>query len=146
MTSWRKSNNLSCSWPLAVHSWHVATKPLWRWGGWAHWIVYNDVALYVLCYLLCACWALCVSWTHFCFDQYIYAPSLVLVEHSVGSNTNNAWTPPLAVHSRHVTTKPLCWWGGWAHWIVSITSLYMYYALCFVHAEHSVRHEPISDI
>ena len=57
---------------------------------------------------------------------YIYAPSLVLVEHSVGSNTNNAWTPPLAVHSRHVATKPLWWWGGWAHWIVFMTSLYMY--------------------
>ena len=25
-----------------------------------------------------------------------YAPCLVLVEHSVGSNTNSAWTPPLA--------------------------------------------------
>ena len=62
----------------------------------------------------------------------------MLVEHSVGSNTNNAWTPPLAVHSRHVTTKPLWWWGGWVHWIVFMTSLYMYYALCFVHVEHSV--------
>ena len=24
---------------------------------------------------------------------------------------NIAWTPPLAVHSRHVVTKPLWWWG-----------------------------------
>ena len=45
---------------------------------------------------LCACWALCVSWTNFCFNWCIYAPCLVLVEHSVGSNTNNAWTPQLA--------------------------------------------------
>ena len=32
---------------------------------------------------------------------------------------------------------------GWVHWIVFMTSLYMYYALCFVHIEHSVCHEPI---
>ena len=37
----------------------------------------------------------------------IYAPGLVLVEHCVGSNTDNARTLPLAVHSRHVATKPL---------------------------------------
>ena len=54
------------------------------------------------------------------------AKSNMNVQHSVGSNTNNAWTPPLAVHSRHVATKPLWWWGGWAHWIVFMTSLYMY--------------------
>ena len=36
---------------------------------------------------------------------YIYAPSLVLVVYSVGSNTNNARTPPLAVHSQHVATN-----------------------------------------
>ena len=47
-------------------------------------------------------------------------------------------------HSRHVATTPLWWWGGWAHWIVFMTSIYMYYALCFVHVEHSVCHEPIS--
>ena len=62
----------------------------------------------------------------------------------VNSNTNNAWTPPLAVDSRHVATKTLWWWEGWAHWIVFMTSLCMYYALCFVHVEHSVCHEPIS--
>ena len=33
---------------------------------------------------------------------------------------------------------------GWAHWIAFMTSLYMYYALCFVHVEQSVCHEPIS--
>ena len=53
-------------------------------------------------------------------------------------------TPPLAVHSQHVATKSLWWWGGWAHWIVFMMSLYMYYALCFVHVEHSVCHELIS--
>ena len=30
------------------------------------------------------------------------------------------------------------------HWIVFVTPLYMYYALCFVHVEDSVCHEPIS--
>ena len=30
------------------------------------------------------------------------------------------------------------------HYIVFTTSLYMYYALCFVHVEHSVCNEPIS--
>ena len=30
------------------------------------------------------------------------------------------------------------------HWIVFMTSLCMYYVLCFVHVEHSVCHEPIS--
>ena len=30
------------------------------------------------------------------------------------------------------------------HWLVFMTSLCMYYALCFVHVEHSVCHEPIS--
>ena len=94
---------------------------------WAHWIVL--MTIYVLCSLLRACWALCVSWTNFCFNKYIYAPSLVLVEHSVGSNTNNAWTLPLAVHSRHVTTKPLWWWGGWAHWIVFMHDVTIY-VLC----------------
>ena len=34
--------------------------------------------------------------------------------------------------------------GRWAHWLVLMLSLYMYYALCFVHVEHSVCHEPIS--
>ena len=87
---------------------------------------------------LCACWALGVPWTNFCFNWCIYAPCLVLVEHSVGSNTNNAWTPPLAVHSQHVAKKPLWWWGGWAHWILFMTPLHMYYAPCFVLAEHSV--------
>ena len=37
----------------------------------------------------------------------IYAPFPVLVEHSVGCNTNNACILPLAVHSRHVAKKPL---------------------------------------
>ena len=30
------------------------------------------------------------------------------------------------------------------HYIVFTTSLYMYYAFCFVHVEHSVCNEPIS--
>ena len=30
------------------------------------------------------------------------------------------------------------------HWIVFMMSLHMYYALCFVHVEPSVCHEPIS--
>ena len=30
------------------------------------------------------------------------------------------------------------------HWIVFMTSRYMYYALCFVHVEQSVCHESIS--
>ena len=68
----------------------------------------------------------------------------MLVDHCVGSNTNNAWTLPLAVHSWDVATKPLWWWRGWVHWIVFMASLYMYYDLCFVHVEHSVCHEPIS--
>ena len=67
-----------------------------------------------------------------------------LVEPSVGSNTNDGWTPPLVAHSRHVVTKPLWSWGGWAYWIVFMISLYMYYALCFVRVEHSVYHKPIS--
>ena len=50
----------------------------------------------------------------------------------------------MAVHSWHVTTKPLWSWGGWVHWILLMTSLYMYYALCFVHVEHSVCHKLIS--
>ena len=45
----------------------------------------------------------------------------MLVEHTVVSNTNNA---------------PM-------HWIVFMTSLYMYYALSFVFVEHSVCHESI---
>ena len=54
------------------------------------------------------------------------------------------WTPPLAVQGRHVATQPLWWWGGWAHWIVFITSLCLYYAPCLVRIKHSVYHEPIS--
>ena len=30
----------------------------------------------------------------------------------------------------------------WVHWIVFMTSLYMYYAPCFLLVEHSVCHEP----
>ena len=49
-------------------------------------------------------------------------------------------TLPLVVQSRHICKKPLWWWGGWAHWIVFMTSLYMYYAPWFVLAEHSCLH------
>ena len=92
-------------------------------------------------------------------DIYIYINSDVMKtiqcahsphHHNGFAATCRLWTatgistPPLAVHSRHVATKPLWWWGGWAHWIVFMTSLYLYYALCFVHVEHSVHHEPIS--
>ena len=54
---------------------------------------------------------------------YIYSPCLMLLEHSVGSNANNTQTLPLAVHSRHVATKPLWLLGVWAHWIVFMASL-----------------------
>ena len=40
-------------------------------------------------------------------------------------------------------TKPLWWWGTLAHWIVFMTSLYMYYALYACWGQ-SVCHEPIS--
>ena len=46
-------------------------------------------------------------------------------------------------YSRFVATCRLWWRGRWAHWIVFMTSLYMYYALSFMLVEHSVRHEPI---
>ena len=49
-------------------------------------------------------------------------------------------TLPLVVQSQHIGTKPLWWWGGWAHWIVFMTSLYMYCAPWFVLAEHSCLH------
>ena len=70
----------------------------------------------------------------------------MLVEHSVGSNTKNGSTPPMAVHSQHVAAKALWWWEGWEHWIAFMTSLYMYYVLCFVQVKHSVYHEPISGL
>ena len=50
-----------------------------------------DVTIYVLCSLLCACWELCVSWTNFCFNWYIYASSLVLLEYSVGMRELHHW-------------------------------------------------------
>ena len=97
-------SNTSNAWtpPLAVHKRHVATKLLRWWGVWAQWITFMT-SLYMY-----------------------YALCLVHVEHSVGSKIKNAWTPPLAVHNRHVVTKPLWWWGGWVHWIVHMTSLYIY--------------------
>ena len=111
--------------PMAVHSRHVAKQPLWWWGGWAHSIVFM-ASLYM-------CNALCFVYIEHsvCHEPIsvsinIYAPSPLLVEHSVGSYTNNAWTPPLTIHSRHVATKALWWWRGWAHWIVFVTSLYIY--------------------
>ena len=94
--------------------------------GWSSWCQF----IYVLCSLLRACWALCVPWTNFCFNRYIYARTLVLVEHFVSSVTNNAWTAPLAVHSWPVATKLLMLWGGRAHWIVFMTSLCTCWALC----------------
>ena len=70
--------------------------------------------------------------------------SLVLVEHSVGFNTSNTWTLPMAIHSWHVAIKPLRWWG-WVHWIVFMKSLYILCSLlCFVHVEYYVCHKPIS--
>ena len=56
----------------------------------------------------------------------------------ISSGKKPSWTPPLAVHSWHVATKPLWWWEGWVHWIVFMTSLYMYYIPCFVLVEYSV--------
>ena len=78
-----------------------------------------------------------------CFNWCIYAPCLVLVEHSVGCNTNNASTRPQIVHSRHVATKPLWRWWGRTHWNVFMSPLYMYYAPYFVFVEHFVCHESI---
>ena len=112
----------------------------WRW---AHWIVFitSPCMYYAPCFSL--------------FDQSVchepisvlinvIKPSRVLVEHSVGSNTNKAWTPPLAIHSRHVASKPLWRWGGWVDWVVFMASLCMYYAPCFALVEQSVCHGPIS--
>ena len=100
--------------------------------------------LHCICIMLLA---LCLLSTQCVMNQFlfwcIYTPCLVLIEHSVVSNTNNVWTPPLAIHSQHVATKPLWWWGGWVHWVVFMTLLYMYYTLSFVLVEHSVYHEPI---
>ena len=51
-----------------------------------------------------------VHWMVFMTSLYkYYALSLVLVEDFVGCNTDNARTPPLAVHSQYVATKQL-WW------------------------------------
>ena len=62
-----------------------------------------------------------------------FAPSLVLVEHSVGSNTSNAWTPSLAVHSRYVTTKSLWWWGGWVHNCLHDVTIYIYIYILYIY-------------
>ena len=67
----------------------------------------------------------------------------MLVEHSVDSNSNNMRIPALVVHSSHVATKPLSCWGAWAHWMLVMTSLYMFYVLGFVPFEHSMCHKPI---
>ena len=102
-------SNTNNTWtpPLAIHSKHVTTKRLWWWV-WVHWIVFMT-------------------------SLYIYfVLSFVLVEHYVGSNTNNAWTPPLAVHSWHVTTKPL-WWWGWAHWMSSWLHYIYTYIYTYIH-------------
>ena len=56
----------------------------------------------------------------------------------ISSGKKPSWTPPLAVHSWHLATKPLWWWEGWVHWIVFMTSLYMYYIPCFELVKHSV--------
>ena len=128
--------------PIAVHSWQVTTKPLWWWGRWTHWIVF--MSLLYMCHTFSFVLVQhSVKWTNFCCNWFIYAALLVLVEHSVGSSTNNAWTLPLSIHGRHVTTNALWWREGWVHWIVLITSLYMYYDLSFVLFEHSVYHESI---
>ena len=58
----------------------------------------HDFNVYVLRFLLCAFWVLCVSWTNFCFNWCIYALCLMLVEHFVVSQTNNVWTPSQTVH------------------------------------------------
>ena len=109
----------------------------------------QDIYIYIYIYIyISVCVTivfLCLLSTLVCHELIcFYASYLVLFEHSVGSNTNHAWTSPLVIHSRHVATKPLWWWGWWVHWIVFMTSLLMYYAPCFVLVEHSVRHEPIS--
>ena len=47
---------------------------------------------------------LCINWRMGTLDcLHVYCVHcLLLVEQSVGSNTNHAWTPPLVIHSRHV--------------------------------------------
>ena len=108
-------------------------------------------------YVLYNCVIVLKNLTEYIKDIYIYINSDVMKtiqcthsphHHNGFATTCRLWmatgisTPPLAVHSRRVATKPLWRWGGWAHWIVFMTC--MYYALCFVHIEYSVCHEPIS--
>ena len=78
---------IQCAHPLPRHNGFVATCRLWMASGGVYQLLVLEPTE--------------------CSTSPIHAPSLVLVEHSVGSNTNNACTPPLAVHSRHVPSKPL---------------------------------------
>ena len=49
---------------------------------WCHYIYiykYKYIYIYVLCSLLCVYWALCVSWTNFRFNWYIYASTISFI-------------------------------------------------------------------
>ena len=115
-----------------------------RW--WAHWIVFRTsmCMYYTPCFVLVE-HTVCHEPIFVLINVFMLLASCFLSTlFSVGSITVNAWTLALPVHSQHVVTKPLWWWGSWVLWIVFMTSLYMYYASCFLHVEQSVYHEPIS--
>ena len=75
-------------------------------------------------------------------DYYYYAPCLVLVEHSVGSNTNNAWILPLASitytssQSHHGDEDGRIGLSSWLHYVCIILL-----ALCLL---GTLCHESIS--
>ena len=52
----------------------------------------------------------------------------------ISSGKKPSWTPPLAVHSWHVATKPLRWWEGWCiglfSWLHYICIIFL--ALCLL--------------
>ena len=67
----------------------------------------------------------------------------MLVEFSVGCNTNSAWTSRLtSITDMSSQSHYGLWWWGWAHWIVFTTSLYMYYPPLYLLG--TLYHEPIS--
>ena len=105
------STNNAWTLPLAIHSWHVAIKPL-RWWRWVHWIVFMT-SLYILRSLLCACWVLCVHTPiSVLIIIYIFNDYNIYVYKTNETSNNNH--DMYLVH-RHKFNFTLSWWISFAN-------------------------------
>ena len=66
-----------------------------------------------------------------CGDRPLWSACRLLVEHSVGSNTNNAWTPPLVSHCGDEENGCIGL-SLWRHYIY-IYNIYIYIYIIYIY-------------